>query len=181
MSGAAEQLRRILHLLPLCSDDRAHNIKDVAERAGTDATTLLRDLRELSLRFDDPGGFVEGVEIYLDADRFEVRSDHFLRPMRLTLAELATLELGLALLASERPPDEQPAIEGARDRLRAAIARLPDDELQDGLRHAELPAPGDRTHLASIRLSIRQKRKIRLGYLRSGAESAGERTVSPYA
>ena len=65
--------------------------------------------------------------------------------------------------------------------MRAAIARLPDDELQDGLRHAELPAPGDRTHLASIRLSIRQKRKIRLGYLRSGAESAGERTVSPYA
>src|SRR5688500_2461141 len=181
MSAAAEQLRRILHLLPLCADDRAHGIGEVAEQAGTDPATLLRDLRELSFRFDDPGGFVEGVEIFLDADRFEVRSDHFLRPMRLTLAELAGLELGLALTASERPPDELPAVEGARERLRAAIARLPADELEDGLRHAELPAPGDRTHLAVLRQSLRQRHKVRLHYQSSTAERASERTVCPFA
>ena len=58
--------------------------------------TLRRDLWSIVTRFQEPGGFVEGVQLYLEADRVSVVSDHFRRPMRLTAPELCALELGLA-------------------------------------------------------------------------------------
>jgi len=42
-------------------------------------------------RFDDPGGFVEGVQVYLEPDRFSLHSDHFRRPMRLTPRQLMNI------------------------------------------------------------------------------------------
>ena len=129
--SAALQLRRILHLIPTLADDRSHPINEVAEQAGVDRPTLLQDLKSLAERFDDPGGFVEGVQIFLESDQVAVRSDHFLRPMRLTLPELCALELGLAMLRAERPPDETRAIDGARERLRQVIAKLPGQDIQE--------------------------------------------------
>ncbi len=105
---AASQLRRILHLIPLCEEDVPHPIEEIAATLGSDRTTLLRDLRALSDRFDDPGGFVEGVQVFVEPARFSLRSDHFRRPMRLTLAELGGLDLGLAMLEKERPPRKLP-------------------------------------------------------------------------
>jgi predicted DNA-binding transcriptional regulator YafY len=178
-NSAATQLRRLLHLLPEVSDGAPRKLDDLAARAGTDRRTLLADLRQLAYRYDDPGGFVEGVHIYLGQDDVEVSSSHFLRPMRLTLSELRSLELGLAMLAHERPPEERAAIERARKRLRQAIAKLPDQDIECGWLESAGPTGVDLDTIAQLRKAIRERRVVRLNYQSGSATEPTWRDVHP--
>lgn len=131
---AAAQLRRLLLALPSLADDRSHSLSEVAARVGTDVPTLREDLMTLVTRVtDDPGGFTEGVQLLIgsDAVRLATPAGHFRRPMALTRLELHALELGLAALHQEAPPDERAAMLRARDRLRQAIASLPHESVAE--------------------------------------------------
>ena len=177
LQTAAEQLRRILHLIPRLADDRDHAIDDVATQAGVDRKTLMRDLHSLADRFEDPSGFVEGVTIFIEEDQVSVHASHFLRPMRLTPAELGSLELGLAMLRGERPPEEHRAIDGARERLRRVIAGAPADlPVTAALGGADEPS-----FRARIRTAVRDRRKVRLLYQKASADAAAPRVVCPCA
>lgn len=177
---AATQLRRLLGVIPRLADGEAHPIAEVAKSAGTTPAVLLKDLHAISERFAEPAGFVEGLQIYNDGDSVQLVSRDFRRPMGLTRAELWALELGLAILAQERPPDERTVLASARDRVRRAVAKIPKDEIEsDGTRAAEL-APVDPAHLASLRTSTHARRKARIEYRRPDAEEASGRVVCPY-
>ena len=178
-STAAAQLRRLLHLLPEVADGHPRRLDELVARAGTDRRTLVADLRQLAERYDDPGGFVEGVRIYLGGEDVEVTSSHFLRPMRLTLSELRALELGLAMLAQERPPEERRAIEGARKRLRDALAKLPDRDLECGWLESAGPTGVELDTLAQLRKAIRERRVVRLNYQSGSATEPTWRDVHP--
>jgi predicted DNA-binding transcriptional regulator YafY len=179
--GAAAQLRRILHVVPQIADGEDHRLDDLAARIGTSVEVLQRDLYSLVARFDAPGGFVEGVQLFMEPDRVSAMSNHLRRPMRLTVPELCALELGLAILRAHRPPDEHAALERARERLRAVIAVLPGDPIPDGLHGASLGSGASTAHLAQVRRALREQCKLRLVYRRSGSDHAGERVVCPYA
>lgn len=182
LTTAAAQLRRILHVIPFLADGEAHSLDEVAERVGVSRHVLRRDLWSLVERHvDPPGGFVDGVQLYIESDRVELISDHFRRPMRLTVSELRAIELGLAMLRAERPVDEQGAVDRARERLRAVIAKLPSDPVPDAVRQASFGAHGDAEYLATVRSALRSHRKLRLVYRRGDAERASERVVCPYA
>ena len=181
---AAAQLRRILALVPELADGEEHSMDALATALGTDRETLLADLRSLTDRYD-PAGFVEeGVSLFIERDRVSLASSHFRRPMRLTTPELCALELGLATIATERPPEERSAIERARARLRSAItslaARLATED-DDVFRHATLGDAGSVEHLAALREALRLGRKLRLEYRRADASAATSRVVRPYA
>jgi proteasome accessory factor C len=178
---AATKLRRILQLIPELADDREHNVQAIAERLGIDRTMLLKDLTSLAERYDDPGGFIAGVQIYLEEEDVSLQTDHFLRPMRLTVAELGALELGLALLRSERPPDEHAALDRARQRLVQVLAQLPDDPPVDALRAATTGSEADAEHLAAIRDGMRRGHKLRITYRSSAAGESSGRVVCPFA
>jgi proteasome accessory factor C len=178
---AAVQLRRILALIPHCADDKPHSIKELAKHAGTTPEVLIKDVRVLAERFDDPAAFVEAVQIFLEPDRLQVHSDHFLRPMRLTARELAALELGLSLLSNELPPEEQPAVSGARNRLESALARLPQDQELDDLKHADAGSSADSALLGRLRRAYRERRKVRIAYQKAQSETAAERVACPFA
>jgi proteasome accessory factor C len=178
--SASEQLRRILHLIPTLSDGETHPIEEVARKAGVDRSTLLKDIESISERFEVPGGFVEGLQIYIEADTISVVPNHFLRPMRLTKGELCALELGLAMLRSERPPEEHRAIDSARDRLQQVIAKLPTEEIGSDLRMATLSAAGDLEHLRRLREAFREHRKVRLTYRKAADHDASARIICPY-
>ncbi|HEU4588429.1 MAG TPA: WYL domain-containing protein [Gemmatimonadales bacterium] len=178
---ATTKLRRILQLIPDLADGKEHAVGGVADRLGIDRRTLLRDLAALAERYDDPGGFVEGVQIFLDQEQVSLRTDHFLRPMRLTVAELGALELGLALLRSERPPDEHRTLDRARERLAQVLAKLPDDPPTDALRTATTGSEVDAATLAGIREGMRTGRKLAITYRASGAAESTARVVCPYA
>ena len=76
---AAAQLRRILHLIPRLADGEEHLIAEVAQAVGTDAKEILADFIGISDRFDAPGGFVEGVAIYVEETTVSVRTSHLHR------------------------------------------------------------------------------------------------------
>lgn len=180
MNTAAEQLRRVLQLIPQLADDEEHPISDVARQLGTDRRALLAELRSLAERAEDAPGFVDGFSVYIEGDVVSVHASHFLRPMRLTRAELLALELGLAMLRAERPPEEQRVIDGARERLRQVLAHLPDEELiQD--RNAETAAPVSRELLSLTREAARARTKLRVSYQRADESNPTDRTVCPYA
>jgi proteasome accessory factor C len=178
---AADQLRRVLQIIPELADDGEHKLDEVAGLVGVDRKRLLKDLKSLADRFDDPGGFVEGVQIYVTGDAVSLRSDHFLRPMRLTVAELSALELGLALLRAERAPEEQPALDRARARLVKVLAKLPKDEPAVAARVASTGPEIDSEWLPELRRAMKGKRKLRIRYRSANATEGAERVVSPYA
>ena len=178
---AADQLRRVLHLIPALADDQDHPVSEVASLLGVDRKTLLGDLRALVDRTDDPPGFVNGVSIYLEGDRLSLHGSHFLRPMRLTRAELVALELGLAMLRSERPAEEHRLIDAARTQLHAVLARLPDETPQADGHSGEIASPVPPDLLATVREAARRRRKVALAYQRADESRPTDRTVCPYA
>jgi proteasome accessory factor C len=181
MTGnAAEQLRRVLHLIPHLADGASHPLDSVARRVGVDREEILRDIQSISQRFELPGGFVEGLQIYIDADNIAVVPSHFLRPMRLTRSELLALELGLTMLRAERPPEEHRAIAGALARLKQVVAKLPDDEWADDFRAASLPVAGSLDHLRALREALRGRRKVRLSYRKADEDQPAPRIICPY-
>lgn len=177
---AAAQLRRLLQLIPHLADGETHSIAEVAQLADADARTIIRDIESIALRYDDPGGFVEGVQIFLEPDRLSLRTDHFRRPMRLTATELCALELGLAMLRLERPASEHPAIDRARTRLRDTLVKLAADRDLPDWRHAELTGSGSE-HLAVLRDAWRSGRKVRIHYRKGGDTESSERVACPFA
>jgi proteasome accessory factor C len=185
-NDAALQLRRLLRLIPRLADGDEHTLDTVARLAGTDTGTILDDLHSLSHRYGDPGGFVPGLNIFIEAGSVMLHTNHFQRPMRLTAAELCALDLGLAMLHGERPPNEHATIDQARARLRKALARLPDAEIPCdttgavGMRYAELGLTGDAAMLATLRTGVREKRKVRITYRSADVDESSTRIISPY-
>lgn len=178
---AAEQLRRILLLLPRLADGESHRLDDVLAEADMDMREFMHDMQLISERYDGPGGFVEGVQIHLDGDMVEMTSSHFRRPMRVTARELCALELGLAMLRAERPAEDGPAIERARARLHETITRLPEDDALGADHRVALTDDRHNGLLGDIRRAMSARRKVHMRY-RKGADSAStERTVCPYS
>ena len=178
---AAQQLKRILTLIPHLADGEEHPIEEVAELAGVDRKRLVADLTSVSERYDTPGGWVDGVSITVDPRNVSVRTNYFLRPMRLTMPELCALELGLGLLERERSPEELPAIQRASARLRKAITQLPSNDQHERLRVAELAVAGNPEYLATLRGALRAKKKVKLRYRSGSRTSSSERVICPYS
>lgn len=179
--GATAQFRRILLVVPQIADGEEHSLDDVARRIGTDVATLQQDLHSLVSRYDLPAGFIEGVQVYIGADSVSARSNHLRRPMRLTVSELCALELGLAVLRGQRPPDEHAVLDRARKRLQAVIARLPDDPTPDALYNISIGEYGGVNHMATVRAALRTRTRLTIGYRKSGAHATDDRVICPYA
>jgi proteasome accessory factor C len=178
---AATQLKRLLTLIPRLADNEEHPIADVATIVGVTPEQLIDDLQALVERFDAPGGFVDGVQIYQDGKNVSVVTQHFLRPMRLTMSELCALELGLAIVRSERAPEDAGPADRALERLRGVITQIPGDDKFIGIREASLSgAPGVREHLDVLKQAVREHRKVRLLYKKGGGTAAESRTICPY-
>ncbi len=179
---AAAQLRRILNLIPALADGETHPVSAVVGLAGVDRDTLFQDIESISERFEAPGGFVAGLQIFIEPnDEISVIPNHFLRPMRLTRGELCALELGLAMLRAERPAEEHRAIGFASERLGAVIVSLPEDDAEDRLRAASLAPAGDLEHLRRLRGAVRSRRKTRLRYAKAADDAPSARIICPYA
>lgn len=178
---AAVQLRRVLNIIPHLADGEDHALEDVAAKAGTTVANLMADFFSISERFDAPGGFVDGVSILVEEHRVSVSANHFHRPMRLTMAELCALELGLMLLRRDRTPAEQAPIDRALERLRQTVSRISASDPHEGTRYADLACAGSAAHLATLRSAVRDHHKVRIRYRAGGAMATTERVVCPYS
>jgi proteasome accessory factor C len=177
---AADQLRRILNLIPALADGEPHRISELIWDTGIDQKLLLDDLQSLTERFEVPGGFVEGLQIFIDTSTISMVPNHFLRPMRLTRSELCALELGLTILSHERPIDERSSAWSARFSLERVIAKLPDEDIATDLRYASLAVTGDLEHLRRLREAYRQRKRVRIRYRKAAEEKPTSRIICPY-
>ena len=137
--STARQLRRLLAVLPHLADRAERRYEELAELVGAEWQSIRDDLYALSQRDDEPGGFVEEVQLFFSARGVRAFSSQFHRPMRLSGSEAAALELGLAMSVIDHGAADLAAMERARERLRAV--RTPaHDESSLARRHVELPA-----------------------------------------
>lgn len=188
---AQDQLERLLLVLPLLADDTELSLAVLAEQVGTTVPTLLSDLQALTTRQQDVAGFVESVELYLGPSSVGARTSHFRRPMRLTRAELAALDLGLGMLLHERPLEERAAVSMARRKLREATVAPPSTVTQGVTsRVAEAPLPPIHAEAVPDELleqfgalmhAQEARRAVRLTYQRADAERGETRVVHPWA
>jgi proteasome accessory factor C len=178
---AGERLQRILRVMPHIVGRDDVPLEEVRAAAGVDAPTLLDDLRALTEREDEPGGFVEAVSILFERDRVSVHSPHFGRPTRITIPELCALELGLAMLGSAATPGERDVIDRARERLRDAIVAMPESAAREDVWYASAPAHGNEQLLDTLRACARDNVKARMTYRRGNSAESTERVVHPYA
>jgi proteasome accessory factor C len=178
-NAATDQLHRILALIPALADGEPHRINDLIWDIGINRELLLDDLESITDRFEVPGGFVEGLQIFLDHDTISIVPNHFLRPMRLTRSELCALELGLAMLEQERPREERSSIGSARYWLELVIAKLPDEDIASDLRYASLSTAGELEHLRRLREAFRSRRRVRIRYRKAAEERAASRVICP--
>ncbi len=178
--GAAAQLQRILNVVPQLADGDDHRIADIAAHIGSDEQTVVRDLKSLTERFDVPGGFSDGVRVYVENEQVSVLSNHFLRPMRLTTQELCALELGIAMLTHQRAPNEHGTLESARNRLREILSQLPGDRVPDVPMHAAVGALGPSDVFTVVREAVLEQRQVHLTYRKVGSLVSDVRDVCPY-
>jgi proteasome accessory factor C len=180
-ADAGQRLERILRVMPLLVDKDEVPVDEVKRVAGVDALTLLDDLRALTERDDEPGGFVETVSIFFESNSVSVHSRHFGRPTRITLPELCALELGLAILAADTPPSERAVIDSARRRLRDAIVAMPASAARADLWYASGPRVPNERILGTLRQAVQAQTKTCIVYRRGDAATSTERVVHPYA
>lgn len=178
---AAARLRRMLLLIPHLADGDEHRVDELARALGTDRNTVVRDIETLVTRDDDPGAFVPGVQVYLSGERVSLSSMPFRRPMRLTASELGALELGLAMLRAERPPDERAAVNRALERLRKVAMHAPPDAVVTSDREASGAWISDPPTLSAVKKAMTSRQKIRIRYRGGDKSEASDRTVRPYA
>ena len=180
-ADAGERLQRILRFLPVIAGRDDVSLEEVHAAAGVDARTLLDDLRVLTERENEPGGFVEAVSILFGGDSVSVRTPHFARPTRITLPELCALELGLAMIAGSSTAADRSVIDRARARIRDVIVAMPATARRDDLWFASGPPVPNEDLLELIRSCVTASSKVRIAYRRGDGRKASERVVHPYA
>jgi predicted DNA-binding transcriptional regulator YafY len=181
MVDASERLQRLLRALPIIASRDGIPIDDMPAVAGVDARTLIEDLRALTERDDEPGGFVEAVSILIDSESVSITTPHFQRPTRITLPELCALELGLAILAGSSTRSDRAVVDRARARVRQAIVAMPETAGRDDLWYASGPTVHDESVLEVLRRSVADKTKATIDYQKADSTESTKRIVHPYA
>ena len=177
--SAAEQLRRLLAILPEIAEGAEVPLEEVARKVGIEPATILTDLRDLSDRAGDPAGFVEHLQLYIEADRISMGpSMKFRRPMRLTLDEWRAVELGVALVRAERSPDDRPTLDALLDKVRDLMAQLPSGE---AVRAATLGAARHAEAVAALRDAMRERRKVEITYQKGAGDAPDVRSICPFS
>lgn len=182
---AAEQLRRILYVLPAAAREEGASLEELADRLGVPEERVLRDLQEVTSRsFYQRPGQAERLQIAIDGGRVSMwTAGEFRRPVKLSPREALALDLALrAHAAADGSLDGGPAARLAlARRLEAELAVAPPEEVA---RHVavERQAADAREEeiLGTLFRAARDRRCCRLRYLSSGAEEPSTRTVEPW-
>lgn len=180
---AQDRLERLLHVLPAAGRPGGARLADLARELQAAESRILEDLEEVTARnFYHPGGWLDDVQILIQADRVTVsRADGFERPTRLTADE--TFCLALALRGS--PAHARLMAPTARERLLDRAEGYLAHRSSDGSAQPPIVAPDrepDPEGIREILLSAaRDRRPCAISYVKAGADDARIRVVHPYA
>lgn len=189
--AAAEQLRRILHILPAAAREGGAELADLARELGVEPGRILSDLEEITARsFYHPAGGAEDLQILIEGGRVRVwTGGEFRRPTKLSPSETLAAALGLRAVLVERADGGGDGLHRRLlERLEGELSALDPEEVQEryGPRplHERMALPdldpdpdGIRERLVE---AARERRCVRLLYLKPEAAGPEERTLEPW-
>jgi proteasome accessory factor C len=177
VSDAAVQVDRIVALVAELSrrateGDGDPTWAELAERFGTTPAQLQQDVRTLTMASDGPGtDWLSSLRIAQEGDGLSLWSGGpFRRPVRLTVAELAAIQVGLAADGEEAP---------ALSRELAELAKPGEGApRQVGLSLA--PGPGEAEVVELAHRAIEERHLLTITYAGAGDRSGTDRAVEPH-
>ncbi len=183
MSGARDQVARLLALVPYIQARREVSLEDAAADFGVRPAQLVKDLNVLW--FCGLPGLGMGDLIDVDMDALEgdgvirvSNADYLSRPLRLDSSEASALVVALRALREGAGDDVRPIVDRTLDKLEAAagdgaaVAARVDIRLPEGL---------DRVAAVRERLerAVEERRQVRLDYYVPTRDESTERVVDP--
>jgi proteasome accessory factor C len=176
--GASERLTRLLALVPYLLNRQGIPMEQAAKDAGITVDQLEKDLFLL---------FVCGLPGHMPDDLIEAdwedglvylgNADTIARPLRLGAEEVATLLVGLRLLANLPGAHDRVALDKAMAKLQevaGAAAGKADERVG-----VDIGPPPDETVLADVRRALAEKRRLHLRYYAANKDRTSERDVDP--
>jgi len=185
VSGAKDQLGRLLTLVPFLHARGQVRLDEAAAALGVSPAQVVKDLKVL-LMCGLPGGYPDDlIDVDLDALEGEdadgvirvSNADYLARPLRLTATEATAVIVALRALRSG-------AGEETREVVDRALAKLETAAAEGGV--APLVDPGQDAADADLALLARRLqgaadagRQVRLGYYVAARDEQSERVVDP--
>jgi proteasome accessory factor C len=177
---AADQVQRMLALVPYLQDRAGVPVEQVARDFGVPAATIVRDLNVLW--FCGLPEAVTGEMIDVDMEALETEgvvrldnADYLDRPLRLTVHEALALIVALRALRETAVPGTVGAIDRALAKLESAAG--------DGAaaaQHVEVvAAPVDPEIGAAVQRALIERHRIHLDYLVASRDETTSRDVDP--
>jgi proteasome accessory factor C len=179
VSGATDQLPRLLSLVPYLLTRPGAKISDVAKTFGVSEEQLSRDL-ELVYMCGLPGYFPgDLIEVDITASgRITVsNADTIARPLRLSRDEALALIVGLRMLADLPGLQEREAVDSALAKLENAAEEA---AVASSAVAVEIDPPNRSPDtLATVDRALRERRRLHLSYYVPARDETTERDVDP--
>lgn len=185
MSGARDQVARLLALVPYLQARGDVSLEQAAADFGVRPNQIVKDLNVLWFCGLPGLGMGDLIDIDMDAVEGEgvirlSNADYLTRPLRLGSSEASALIVALRTLRDGGDEAVRPVVERTLAKLEAAAG--------DGARLAaqiDVHVPEADTTLARLRArldtAVREGRQVRLGYYVPARDEVTERTVDPLA
>ena len=185
MSGARDQVTRLLALAPYLQTRGEVRLKDAAADFGVTPAQLLKDLRVLymcGLPGFGPGDLIDiNVEALLDDPDGVIsigNAEYLARPLRLGSTEASALLVGLRALLESSP-------EGTRDVIERTLAKL-ERAAESGSGpvvavHQPEPRVDLTPALRELDRAVGTNRQVQLGYYVPARDETTDRVVDPIA
>ncbi|MEX2549187.1 MAG: WYL domain-containing protein [Nitriliruptoraceae bacterium] len=171
--SAADDVARMLTLVPWLLERPGASFAEVAEAFGVSEGTIRADLGHLDFCGLPGLGGGDLFEVSTVGDRVVLRmADELRRPLRPTPREALRLVVTVDAVA-EALGEELPALRSAVDRIRAALD-IPE-------RSADVVAPDGVSALPTLRAAVREQRRVRLRYQGRADDAPRVREVDPWA
>ncbi|WP_370248495.1 helix-turn-helix transcriptional regulator [Nocardioides sp.] len=187
MSGAQDQVARLLTLVPMVHAHGALSLGEAAEALGVSPDQVLRDLRVLFM-CGLPGGLPDDlIDVDIDAlegERGKARPEalirlgnvsYLARPLRLTPVEASAIGVALQALRLQAEPDTAAIIDRVAAKLAAAAASAPVRITPDPV------APAEPAALGPVRAALESGRQLELVYYVPARDERSVRVVDPHA
>lgn len=183
MSGAREQVGRLLALVPWIQARREVSLEEAAAEFGVKPTQIVKDLKVLWFCGLPGLGMGDLIEVDMDALEGEgvirvSNADYLTRPLRLDSGEASALIVALRTLRETAGDDVRPVVDRTLAKLEAAAG---DGAAAAAHVDVRLPAPDAATAAlhADLARAVADRRQVRLDYYVPARDETTERVVDP--
>lgn len=183
MSGAREQVGRLLALVPWIQARREVSLEEAAAEFGVKSTQIVKDLKVLWFCGLPGLGMGDLIEVDMDALEGEgvirvSNADYLTRPLRLDSGEASALIVALRTLRETAGDEVRPVVDRTLAKLEAAAG--------DGAAaaaHVDVRLPAQDAAVAALRedlaRAVADRRQVRLDYYVPARDETTERVVDP--